>query len=82
MNLYPERVMNRSFPRTFKLALLDKDARIAATFARENRVPAPMLQLASELMALAHAELGEEADHVEAARLIEKWAGVEIGNET
>lgn len=79
MNLYPERVLTRAFPRTFKLALLDKDARIAANVSRENGVPAPLLQLASELMALAHAELGEEADHVEAVKLIERWAGVEVG---
>lgn len=79
MNLFPERVLTRAFPRTFKLALLDKDARIAAGFAREHGVPSPMLQLASELMRTGHAVLGEEADHVEAVRLVEAWADVQIG---
>lgn len=78
MNLFPERVLTRAFPRTFRLALLDKDAGIAAGVAREQHVPAPLLQLTSELMAIAHRELGEEADHVEAVRLVERWAGVEI----
>jgi 3-hydroxyisobutyrate dehydrogenase len=78
MNLFPERVLTGAFPRTFRLALLDKDAAIAADVAREARVPSPMLQLASELFRMAHAELGEEADHVEAVRVLEKWAGVEI----
>ncbi len=76
--LFPERVLSRSFPRTFRLALLDKDVGIAAGVAREQRVPSPLLQLTSELFRAAHAMLGEEADHVEAVRLIEQWAGVEI----
>jgi 3-hydroxyisobutyrate dehydrogenase len=78
MNLFPERVITRAFPRTFRLALLDKDTRIAAGVAREERVFAPLLQLASELMTLARNELGEEADHVEAVKMIERWANVEI----
>jgi 3-hydroxyisobutyrate dehydrogenase len=77
-NLFPERVLTRAFPRTFRLALLDKDVRIAAGVAREERVPSPLLQLTSELFALAHHEMGEDADHVEVVRLIEKWAQVEI----
>lgn len=78
MNLFPERVLNRSFPRTFRLALLDKDARIAAQIARDEKVPAPLTQLAADLCTLAHRELGEEADHVEAVKLIEHWAETEI----
>ena len=79
MNLFPERVLSRAFPRTFRLALLDKDLRIAAEIARDVGVPSPMTQLASELFRAARAELGEEADHVEAVRVIERAAGVEIG---
>jgi 3-hydroxyisobutyrate dehydrogenase len=78
MNLFPERVLTRAFPRTFRLALLDKDARIAAQIARDERVPAPLTQLAADLCTLARQELGEEADHVEAVKVIEKWAGSEI----
>jgi 3-hydroxyisobutyrate dehydrogenase len=78
MNLFPERVMSRAFPRTFRLALLDKDARIAAQIARDERVPAPLTQLAADLCSAARQELGDEADHVEAVQLIEKWAGAQI----
>jgi 3-hydroxyisobutyrate dehydrogenase len=78
MNLFPERVLSRAFPRTFRLALLEKDVGIAAEMARENRVPAPMLQLAAELFRVARGELGEMADHMEAVKMIEQWAGVEI----
>jgi 3-hydroxyisobutyrate dehydrogenase len=79
MNLFPERVMTRAFPRTFKLALMEKDVRIAADFAREHGVSSPMLQLASELLAEARRELGEEADHVETVKVLEKRAAVELG---
>jgi 3-hydroxyisobutyrate dehydrogenase len=79
MNLFPERVMTRAFPRTFRLALLDKDLRIAAGIARDAGVPTPLTQLASELFRAARTELGEEADHVEAVRVIERTANVEIG---
>ena len=78
MNLFPERVLTRAFPRTFRLSLMAKDARIAADITRAERVPSPLTQLAAELCTLAHLELGDEADHVEAVQVIEKWAGGEI----
>ena len=78
MNLFPQRVIGRAFPRTFKLALIDKDVRIGAQFVREQNVPSPMIQLAAELFAAAHVELGEEADHVEAVKVIERTGGAEI----
>lgn len=78
MNLFPERVLTGAFPRTFRLALLDKDAGIAAAIARSQKTPAPTLQLAADLMRMAHLELGDEVDHVEAVKLMEKWAGVEL----
>jgi 3-hydroxyisobutyrate dehydrogenase len=52
-NLFPERVMTRAFPRTFKLALLDKDVRIAAGIAEENGIEAPLMELTSRLFAEA-----------------------------
>jgi 3-hydroxyisobutyrate dehydrogenase len=77
-NLFPERVVTRAFPRTFRLALLDKDIGIAAKLAREADVPVPLIELAAKLIREAHAELGEEADHVEAVKVIEQRAGVRI----
>lgn len=76
--LVPERVLTGRWPRTFRLALLDKDVGIARSFLQEAGVQGPMLELAGELLSEARAELGEEADHVEAIRLIERRAGVEI----
>jgi 3-hydroxyisobutyrate dehydrogenase len=78
MNLFPDRVLTGAFPRTFRLALLDKDMGIAANLARAEGAPAPLLQLTAELLHAARVSLGEEADHVEAVRVLEQWAGVEI----
>jgi len=77
-NLFTERVITRAFPRTFKLALLEKDVTIAAEFARENRVPSPLTQSAADLLRVARNALGEEADHVETVKLLEQWAGCEV----
>jgi 3-hydroxyisobutyrate dehydrogenase len=77
-NLIPNRVVTRAFPRTFRLALLEKDVAIAAEFLREQRVPSVVIQQAAELFRLARVALGEEADHVEAVKLVEAWSGVEI----
>lgn len=71
MNLFPERVLTKAYPRTFRLALLDKDVGIALQVARDAGVAAPLLELASARYRDAHAAMGEEADHVE----IVKWLG-------
>jgi 3-hydroxyisobutyrate dehydrogenase len=76
--LVPERVLSGAWPRTFRLALLDKDVAIARDLARTEGIDAPMMDRVSELLHQAHTELGEEADHVEAIRLHERRAGVEL----
>jgi 3-hydroxyisobutyrate dehydrogenase len=78
MNLIPERVLTRAFPRTFRLALLEKDVRIAARIAENEGVHSAIFAEVERLMAAAHEELGEEADHVEAIRVLERIVGVEI----
>jgi len=70
--------VTRKFPRTFRLALLDKDVGIAAQVAREEKTPSPVLQLTAELMRLAHHVLGSEADHAEMVKVVEQWSGQEI----
>jgi 3-hydroxyisobutyrate dehydrogenase len=76
--LVPERVLTGMWPRTFRLALLDKDLGIARGLLRETGVDGPLVDLAGELFRRARASLGESADHLEAIRLIESQAGVEI----
>ncbi len=76
--LVPERVLTGRFPPTFRLALLHKDAGIAAELADECGVDHPILAHAVELLARARAILGEEADYIEALRVNERQAGVEL----
>ena len=76
--LVPERVLSGAWPRTFRLALLDKDVAIARDLAHAVGIEAPLMDRISELLHEAHTELGEEADHVEAIRLHERRAGVEL----
>jgi 3-hydroxyisobutyrate dehydrogenase len=76
--LVPERVLTGAWPRTFRLALLDKDVAIARDLAGETRVPSELISQAETLLAQARKVLGEEADYLEAIRWIEGRAGVEI----
>src|ERR1017187_7821293 len=78
MNLFPQRVIGRAFPRTFKLALFDKDVRLGPQCLCHQNLPSQMIQLAADLFAAAHAELGDDADHVEAVKVIERTGGAEI----
>jgi 3-hydroxyisobutyrate dehydrogenase len=77
-NLIPQRVLTRAFPRTFRLALLEKDIGIAALLAEDVDVRAPLIALAAERFHEAREKLGEEADHVEAVKMIEEENGIVI----
>ena len=77
-NLIPQRVLTRAFPRTFRLALLDKDIGIAESLAEELGMQTPVISLAARRFHQARASLGEEVDHVEAVKMIETENGVVI----
>jgi len=77
-NLIPQRVITRAFPRTFRLALLEKDIGIAAMMADDLKVRTPLISLTAERFHEARELLGEEADHVEAVKMVERENGVEI----
>ncbi len=77
-NLIPQRVVTRAWPRTFRLALLDKDVGIALDVLRQTGVPSDVTEVVKRCLAEERKALGEEADHVEAIKEIERKAGVEI----
>lgn len=77
-SLVPARVLNGSWPRTFRLALLDKDVGIAVRLLDATGVAGPVLRLASDEFQAARRRLDPEADYMEAIRLIEQDSGVEI----
>ena len=77
-SLIPQRVLTGEWPRTFRLALLEKDIGIAGDLLAENSVSGPVIKLAARLYAQARAELGANADYIEAIKWIERQAGAEI----
>lgn len=77
-NLIPQRVLTRAFPRTFRLALLDKDIGIASVLAEDLDARTPVISLAAKRFHEAREMLGEEADHVEAVKMVEQENGIEI----
>lgn len=77
-NLIPQRVLTRAFPRTFRLALLEKDIGIAALLAEDLKARTPIIGLAAKRFHEAREMLGEEADHVEAVKMVEEENGIEI----
>ena len=76
--LIPERVLTGAWPRTFRLALLDKDVGIARGLLAETGVDGPLLEQTGARLGAARAELGETADYLDPIRLNERQAGVEI----
>lgn len=79
-NLFPERVISGAYPRTFRLALLDKDVRIAQGIAEQAGLESELTDILAEIFEAAHRLLGEEADHVEAVKLIERAAGIGLSS--
>jgi 3-hydroxyisobutyrate dehydrogenase len=77
-NLIPERVVSRAWLRTFRLALLDKDIGIALKVLEDTGVPSDAIGMTKRVFGEGRKALGEEADHVELIKGIERAAGVEI----
>ena len=70
--LVPERVLTGAWPRTFRLALLDKDVGIARDLLRETGVEGPVIDLAGELLGAAPGPPGRGGRLPRAIRLIER----------
>ena len=56
--LVPERVLTGAWPRTFRLALLDKDVGIATDLLAETGVAGPVFELVHALLAAARGRAG------------------------
>jgi 3-hydroxyisobutyrate dehydrogenase len=74
-NLLPMRLVDGKWPLVFKLALHDKDIRIATALAHKQHASTPLLALTSQLFTAALNELGPEADYIEVARIIARMNG-------
>jgi 3-hydroxyisobutyrate dehydrogenase len=74
-NLLPKRLVEGDWPLTFKLALLDKDVRIAANMVHHQHLASPMLALVSNLFTAARRTLGEEADYIDVVEYVAQLSG-------
>jgi 3-hydroxyisobutyrate dehydrogenase len=74
-NLLPMRLVEGKWPLIFKLALHDKDIRIAAAMAHQQHASTPMLALTSQLFTAALHELGPDADYIEVAKIVATMNG-------
>lgn len=77
-SLVPDRVLTGAYPRSFRLALLDKDCGIALDLVREMGVDGPVLAAVKARMAELRKLLGEQEDYMAPFREAEKRAGVQI----
>ncbi|MFQ5704335.1 MAG: NAD(P)-dependent oxidoreductase [Gemmatimonadales bacterium] len=77
-NLIPKRVVTRKWPRTFRLALLDKDVGIALDVLKDAGVSRESFEVVKRALESARTALDADADHVELIKEIEKAADVEI----
>lgn len=76
-NLLPMRLVDGKWPLVFKLALHDKDIRIATSIAHQQHASTPMLALTSQLFTAALHDLGEESDYIEVAKIVARMNGME-----
>lgn len=77
-NVLAQRILNRSFPLTFALPLLAKDAGIAIDLAREAKLPSPVLSLTQNLIQAANLASEGESDFSSAVKLYESWSKITL----
>lgn len=78
-NLLPQRLLHGEWPLLFKLALLDKDVRIATEILHDAHGTTPMIALAGQLITAARKQLGEGADYIEVCRYVAANNGTSVG---
>ncbi|WOE31944.1 MULTISPECIES: NAD(P)-dependent oxidoreductase [unclassified Acinetobacter] len=74
----PQRILNRSFPLTFALPLLTKDAGIAIDLVHEAKLPSPLLSLTYNLIQTANLTSEVNQDFSSVVKLYESWTKIII----
>ena len=77
----PRCVLPRTFDFGFALGLLSKDIRLCLQEADALGVPMVVGSAVRQMLAIAAASEGTDADMTEIVKPIEKWAGVTVGEE-
>ena len=76
---FPRCVLPRTFDFGFAIGLLNKDVRLCMEEAESLGVPMVVGSAVRQLLAIATASEGPEADMTEIVKSVEKWAGVQVG---
>lgn len=76
---FPRAIIPRSFNFGFATGLSYKDARLCVEEAEALGVPMIVGSAVRQMLAVTNATYGPESDFTCVARVIEQWAGVEIG---
>ena len=75
---FPKFILKRKFDLGFAIGLLNKDVRLCMEEAEALGVPMVVGSAVRQLLAIATASEGENADMTELVKPIERWAGVEV----
>ncbi len=79
---FPDRIVNRVFPKTFTIDLMAKDCGIAIDLQTEKRVPTPvMAQVASLIRAASNQNQPGDTDFSEFAKFYEMMSGITLQDE-
>ena len=76
----PRCVIPRTFDFGFAMALLNKDIRLCLEEAEAMGVPMIVGTAVRQLLAVTIATEGADADLTEVVKVVERWAGVEVGS--
>lgn len=76
--VFPQRVLNRSFPLTFALNLLAKDTGIAIDLVHQAKLSAPVLALTQTLIQAANLQSEQAQDFSTAVKMYELWSKIQI----
>lgn len=76
---FPKCVLPRSFDFGFAIGLLNKDIRLCMQEAEALGVPMVVGSAVRQLLAIATASEGADADMTELVKPVENWAGVRVG---
>jgi len=76
---FPRCVLPRTFDFGFAIGLLNKDVRLCMEEAESLGVPMVVGSAVRQLLSIATASEGAEADMTDLVKSVEKWAGVRVG---
>jgi 3-hydroxyisobutyrate dehydrogenase-like beta-hydroxyacid dehydrogenase len=77
---FPKAVLTRSFDFGFATALSYKDVKLCVDEAEAMGVPMVAGSLVRQMLAVTNAKFGPESDFTSMVKIVEEWAGVEIGS--